>query len=432
MAAQERAVTSLDPGTPVVVAAARSPFGTAGHSLAGVDAAGLAAPVLAHLAARLLEVGAPAPQHVVLGNCMGPGGNLARVAALAAGLGQAVPGVTVDRQCGSGQEAVHIGAGMVALGQADVVLAGGVESASTAPWRMARTRAGAPWASVAGEPPAPYDRAPFAPPGWPDPDMGPAAQAVADACGIARDRQDAYAHRSHERTGSHADLVAAEIVPVAGVTRDERPRRLDPRVLARLPGAFTPAGSVTAGNSCGVSDGAAAAAIVSEQTRARLGLPGLALLGWQCTAGDPALPGIAPVAAVRALLSRVGDCAGVGLADIAAFEITEAFAAQVLACTDALGLHPLEPGGADGERVCAWGGAIALGHPWGASGAALVVRLFHRLLGSGRTARTGPTAHPNKPADAGIAAASRGGYGLATCAIGGGQGLALLVRAVGP
>lgn len=409
-------MSDLPENTPVVVAAARSPFGTAGHALAGIDAAALAAPVLAHLAERLGSVGALAPQQVVLGNCMGPGGNPARVAGLAAGLGQEVPGLTVDRQCGSGQEAVHLGAGLVALGQADVLLAGGVESASTAPWRIARTRGGAAWAGVAAQPPAPYERAPFAPPGWPDPDMGPAAQAVADACGIDRDRQDAYAHRSHERTRAHADLVAAEIVPVAGVGRDERPRRLDPRVLARLPGAFTPGGSVTAGNSCGVSDGAAALAIVPERVRARLGLPGLAILGWRCAAGDPALPGIAPVAAVRDLLARVGEPAGVDLAGIDALEITEAFAAQVLACTDALGLDPL---GADAERVCAWGGAIAIGHPWGASGAALVVRLFHRLL---------TREHAGHP---GAAQSARGRHGLATCAIGGGQGLAMLVRTVG-
>lgn len=401
----------LDPRTPVVVAAARSPIGTAGHALADVPAYDLAAPVLAELAARVTGMagaGAPEIGHVVLGNCLGPGGNLARVAALAARLDERIPAVTVDRQCGSGQEAVHVGAAMIALGQADLVLAGGVESASTAPWRIARPERPAPrtWGEVRADPPGPYDRAPFAPPGRPDPDMGAAAQAVADRFGIARSRQDAYAVRSHERTLLCADRVAAEIVPVRDIVADERPRRLDERVLARLPGAFAPGGSVTAGNSCGISDGAAAVAIVPESVRARLGVPGLAILGWQAGAGDPALPGIAPVPVVRALTDRLG----VPPRAVAAFEITEAFAAQVLACTDALGLDPF---GADAERVCAWGGAIALGHPWGASGALLVVRLFSRLVTAS-------------------AESAAGSYGLATCAIGGGQGLALLARRVGP
>lgn len=407
----------LDPRTPVVVAAGRTPIGSAGHALADVPAHDLAAPVLAELAARVAAMGvdnasgtAPAVGHVVLGNCLGPGGNIARVAALAAGLDEHIPAVTVDRQCGSGQEAVHAGAAMIALGQADLVLAGGVESASTAPWRIARPPRPAPrtWRDVRADPPEPYDRAPFAPPGMPDPDMGPAAQDVADRFGIDRARQDAYAARSHERTLVHAKEVATEIVPVRGIAADERPRRLQAQVLARLPGAFAPGGSVTAGNSCGISDGAAAVAIVPESVRARLGVPGLAILGWQAGAGDPALPGIAPVAVVRALTGRLDE----PLQAVAAFEITEAFAAQVLACTDALGLDPF---GADAERVCAWGGAIALGHPWGASGALLVVRLFSRLVTASAP-----------PVDAGAA------YGLATCAIGGGQALALLARRVGP
>ncbi len=432
---------SLHPATPVVIAARRTPIGTAGHALADVDATGLAAPVLRALAARLGELGAPAPQHVILGNCLGPGGNPARVAALAAGLGAHVPGVTVDRQCGSGQEAIHQGAALVTLGRADVVLAGGVESASTAPWRIARPAGGMSWQRALAAPGelTPYDRAPFAPPGHPDPDMGPAAQSVADRCGIDRQRQDDYAVRSHERTLLCAERLAAEIVPIGAVAADERPRRLDRRVLARLPGAFARAGSVTAGNSCGVSDGAAAVAIVPERVRAALGVPGLAILDWAVCAGDPAVPGIAPVPAVRQVLHR----AGLGVRDLAALEITEAFAAQVLACTDALGLDPF---GADRDRVCAWGGAIAVGHPWGASGALLVVRLFSRLVADpdptpdpDLTPDPDPTPDPDQAPEPvpspelGVdpRAESDARFGVATCAIGGGQGLALLARAVG-
>ena len=377
----------------MVVAARRTPVGTAGHSLREVDVVGLAAPVLAALLDDVRAAGVDAPvDDVVLGNVMGPGGNPARVAALAAGLGEQVPGVSVDRQCGSGQEAVHQGAAAVLAG-AGLVLAGGVESASTAPTRT--------WPS--GEP---YARAPFAPADLGDPDMGPAADDVAARCGVSRQRQDALALRSHRLAVAAAADGAfdAETVPVGGATRDERPRpRMSADLLARLPAAFGPGGTVTAGNACGVSDGAAAVALVPEHVRAAAGVPGLAVRGWVACGVDPRLPGLGPVPAVRTLLDRTGT----RLADVEVLEMTEAFAAQVLACTDALGLDPL---GADGHRVNTQGGAIALGHPWGASGALLVVRLFARLV---------------------RADVAPGTLGLATCAVGGGQGLALLVERVG-
>jgi len=168
--------------------------------------------------------------------------------------------------------------------------------------------------------------------------------------------------------------------------------------------AFVPGGTVTAGNCCGVSDGAAAVAIVPAYLRAALGVPGLALRGWVCVGLDPNTPGLGPVPAVEKLLKG----AGIGLAEVGVLEMTEAFAAQVLACTDALGLDPLDPLGSDAARVCPQGGAIAMGHPWGASGAMLLVRLFAQMVRV-----DGPR------------------YGIATCAIGGGQGLALLAERVG-
>lgn len=391
----------MDPRTPVVVAARRTPVATAGKALARVEVAQLAAPVLSALAddlAGLLPGGAPPVDEVVLGNCCGPGGNVARVAALAAGLGFEVPGVTVDRQCGSGLEAVRTAAALVGSGSARLVLAGGAESASTAPWRLARPE------SVT-HPPRPYQRAPFAPPGFADPEMGEAADELARRCGIGRERQDAYAARSHARAVAAADAgrFAAELVPVAGMTCDDRPRRgLRPDLLRRFRPAFGPGGTATAGNSCGTNDGAAAVAVLPESDRAAAGLPGLRILGTEVCGVDPAAPGLGPVPAIRRLLRRCGT----DLVDVAVLELTEAFAAQVLACTDALGLDPL---GADGERVCPDGGAIALGHPWGASGALLLVRLFARLV---------------RPAD------PPGRYGLAACAIGGGQGIAVLVERV--
>ncbi|GGO02143.1 acetyl-CoA acetyltransferase [Microbispora rosea subsp. aerata] len=339
---------------------------------------------------------------VVLGNCTGPGGNLARVCALAAGMGHEVPGVTVDRQCGSGLAAILLAAQTVRCGDADLVVAGGVESASTAPLRARRVPGAGQEAAV------PYERAPFAPEGHPDPDMGPAAEALAAARGVTRQRQDAYACRSHARAlaAREAGRFAREIVPIDGRSDDQRPRVLRPESLARLPAAFVPGGTVTAGNSSPVSDGAAAVAVVPERLRAAAGLPGLRLLAGAVAGCDPALPGWGPVPAVRRVLGRTG----VDLQDVAVVEIVEAFAAQVLAVTDALGLDPL---GADADRVCADGGALALGHPWGASGAVVVTRLFSRLLGTGAGDGSPP-----------------GTLGLAAVAVGGGLGIAALFEVV--
>ncbi|GAB7189662.1 acetyl-CoA C-acetyltransferase [Kineococcus sp. NUM-3379] len=381
----------LDPAAPVVVAARRTPFADAGRELAAAGASELAGAVLRALAAEVATwpaqrgaaAGEAGPPTVVLGTCTGPGGNPARVAALAAGLGSAAAGLSVDSQCGSGLDAVRVGAALVATG-APLVLAGGCESGSAARGRR---------------------RAAFTPAGFPDPDMGPAADALAAAAGIGRARQDAYAAASHARAtaAARAGAFAAELVPTAGLHADTRPRTgLDAERLARFRPAFGAGGSVTAGNSCGVSDGAAAVVLVPERVRAAAGLPGLAVRACALVGTDPALPGAAAAPAARAALAQ----AGVDLADVGAVEVVEAFAAQVLAFTDALGLDPL---GADAGRICPQGGAIALGHPWGASGAALLVRLFARMVRV-----DGPR------------------LGLAACAVGGGQGAALLVERVGP
>jgi acetyl-CoA C-acetyltransferase len=374
-----------DPDSPVVVAALRTPIGTSGGSLAGVTATELAATVLRQVCADP-AVDAADVRDVVLGNCMGPGGNVARVAALAAGLPPAVPGLTVDRQCGSGLAAVGVAAAL--LRQAPgTVLAGGVESASTAPWRF--------WPPVEGADPIRYERAPFAPASVGDPEMGLAADLLAAEAGVSRERQDAYAARSHTlavrtRDGCGFD---AEIVAVAGSTRDERPRAITVERLARLRPAFRDGGTVTAGNSCGVSDGAAAVALVDAETHRRLGVPGLRVLATATAGVDPNRPGIGIVPAVQAALDR----AGLRLGDLDVVELNEAFAGQVLACCDRLGLDP--------DRVCVEGGALALGHPWGASGAVLLVRLFSQLVRG-----------------------DRGALGLAAIAVGGGQGVAMVVE----
>ncbi|MET7279884.1 thiolase family protein [Kribbella sp. NPDC005582] len=372
--------------------ALRTPIGTAGKAFREVTAAELGAVVLSELADRV----AGEVEDVVLGNCMGPGGNVARVAALTAGLADHIPALTVDRQCASGLAAIQLAAANLAASAAPgqgtppaapppstggVVLAGGLESASTAPWRF--------WPPVGDAEPKRYERAPFAPADR-DPEMGAAADALAELYGITRERQDAYAARSHERAASaQADgAFDDEIVPIAGHTTDERIRRgLTAQRLAKLPAVFRPDGTVTVGNSCGINDGAAVVALSTTG-------PGLRVLAAASAGVDPTLPGLGIVPAVQRLLAR----AGLTSEQIDVWEFNEAFAGQVLACCDVLGL--------DDELVCRQGGALALGHPWGASGAVLAVRLFSQLITQ-----------------------QNGRYGVAAIAAGGGQGTAILVEA---
>jgi acetyl-CoA C-acetyltransferase len=379
---------TVEARTPVVVAARRTPIGTAGRAFGEVPVDELAGVVVAAVAADLPD--GLTVDEVVLGNCLGPGGNLARSAALRAGLGHQVAARTVDVQCGSGLAAVVAAADAVRSGRCDVVLAGGAESASTAPTRT--------WPDGTS-----YARAPFAPPGHPDPEMGAAADDLARRAGITRTRADAYAARSHARAwaAQRSGRFDAETVAVRGVTRDERVRDgLTPERLARLPPAFGSEGVVTAGNATGVNDGAAMVAVVSAEVCSRWGLAGLAVVDAAQRGVDPALPGIGPVAAVRALRSFASDGGTVDWSVVDRVEVNEAFAPQVLACCDALGLPE--------ERVCLDGGALALGHPWGASGAVLVVRLFTALVREGL-----------------------GRSGLAAIAVGGGQGVAVAVERVG-
>jgi acetyl-CoA C-acetyltransferase len=320
---------------------------------------------------------------------MGPGGDVARVAALHAGFPHELPALTVDRQCASGLAAIALGASLVAA-EPGVVLAGGVESASTAPWRW--------WPPTADAGPVRYERAPFAPASVGDPDMGPAADALAREFGIPRAAHDGYAARSHARAIAtvRAGGFESEIVPVAAVTCDDRPRAgLTSARLARLRPAFGPAGTHTAGNSCGINDGAAVVAVADAATHRRLEIPGLRVLATATVGLDPNRPGLSLVPATRAAL----DGAGLTLDDIDVVELNEAFAGQMLACCRALGLDPV--------RVCPQGGALALGHPWGASGAVLVVRLFSQLVRQ-----------------------RAGRYGLAAIAAGGGQGVAMVVEAL--
>lgn len=358
--------------TPVVVAARRTPIGTAGGALGTLPADRLAEPVLRAL---LADAGVGSVDDVLLGNVLGPGGNPARSAALRAGLGVHVPAMTVDRQCASGLAAITSAAAMLRGGDVDWILAGGVESTSTAPWRAWRPRS-------ATEPPVFYLRAPFAPPEFGDPDMGPAADVVAAEAGVGRRRQDEFAARSHERAvaAQEEGRFAAELVEVGGVAADERPRSgFTTRRLARFRPAFTADGTATAANSCGISDGAAAVLLTTEDNRRARGLAGMRLVSSATRGVAPDRLGLGAVPAMREVVARASP-------DVV--EFNEAFAGQTLACLDAVGI--------DERSVSPDGGAIALGHPWGASGAVLMVRLFSRLVRDGSAA-------------AGMAALSSGG-----------------------
>lgn len=381
-----------DDRQPVIIAALRTPVRRAHGALKSLQAHELLAPVLAGLVAGggvggrpaglldgpdgrpaglldgLLDGGGVPPDlvaDVVIGNAVGGGGNVARLAALEAGLGIDVPGLTVDRQCGSGLDAVVLASRLVAAGGpgANVYLAGGVESISTAPLR-ARPDADAG--------PQFFSRAQFVPERFGDPDMGVAAENVAARCGISRQRQDDFALRSHRRALDAAASGAfdAEIVALPGpagpVVTDDGPRSsLTPGVLARFGPAFVPGGTVTAGNSCFDAD-AAAAVVVTSLARAReLGArDGLLVLGTDTAGVDPELLGMGAAAAAERLLGTSGVAPG----DLGLIEFNEAFASQTLACLDRLGIDP--------ERANLDGGALALGHAYGASGAVLVTRLL--------------------------------------------------------
>lgn len=366
----------------MIIAARRTPIGTRGRALAALGVVDLGAAVIR---AALADAAAVAGEEVivadvVLGNCMGPGGNPGRSAALAAGLGPDVPGGTVDRQCGSGLAAVLDAVAAIRAGDERMRVAGGVESPSTAPVRSVNGIA--------------YDRAAFTPQGFPDPDMTRAAEDLAAHDGIPRARQDAHAARSHAR--ARAALAAGrftdELVPLARLDVDDAIGGAEP-LLPRLPALF-PGGTVTAGTSTRIGDGAAAVVIAPAGAG-----PGLAVRAAAVVGCDPALPGIGAAPGIRSALRA----AGATVADVEAFEIVEAFAAQSLAVLDRIGVNDGDP------RVCADGGALALGHPWGASGAVAVVRLFSRLVRADRPA---------------------GALGVAAASVGGGLGIAAVVEVV--
>ncbi|WP_343450119.1 3-oxoadipyl-CoA thiolase [Micromonospora oryzae] len=396
-----------------LVAGVRTPIGRYAGALAGVRPDDLAAHVIRELVARHPSVDWSRVDDVVLG-CANQAGednrNVARMAALLAGLPGEVPGSTVNRLCGSGLDALATAARQVVAGEAELVVAGGVESMSRAPFVMPKATAAFSRAAEV------YDTTigwrlvnPLMERGWGIDSMPETAENVAAEFGVDRAAQDAFAYRSQQRAAkAQADgRFAEEIVPVtvpAGrretklVDVDEHPRETTLPKLAALPTPFRDGGTVTAGNSSGVNDGAVALLVAGEAAVARYGLTPLARVTGAAAAGvPPRIMGIGPVPATRRLLDRLG----VGLDAVDVIELNEAFAAQSVAVLREWGLPE------DAEHVNPNGGAIALGHPLGASGARLALTAALELRR--RDARRA----------------------LATMCVGVGQGIALMLESAG-
>ena len=393
--------------------AVRTPIGRFGGALARVRTDDLAALPLKALLERNPGLDPASVGDVILG-CANQAGednrNVARMALLLAGLPPEVPGVTVNRLCASGLEAVGYAARAIRAGELELALAGGVESMTRAPFVMGKAE-------------TPFQRSaeifdttigwrfvnPLMQAQYGIDSMPETAENLAEEFDIPRADQDAFAWRSQMRAkrAMEEGFFAEEIVPVTIPRRRGEPLVVDsdehPRpdttleALAKLRTPFRDPGTVTAGNASGVNDGAAALVVASEAAALRAGLrPRARILGMATAGVPPRIMGIGPVPATRKLLERLGMAIG----DFDAIELNEAFAAQALACLRQLGLPD------DAEHVNPNGGAIALGHPLGMSGARLVLTLVHQLE------RTG------------------GRFGLATLCIGVGQGLALAVERV--
>ncbi|WP_457974928.1 thiolase family protein [Arthrobacter sp. D1-17] len=401
---------------PVIISALRTPICRANGLLRQFRAHELLAPVLAALLAET-GVEPSAVADVVMGNAVGGSGNVARLAALEAGLPVTVPGLTVDRQCGSGLDAIVLASRLVAAGSGGIYLAGGVESISTAPLRAHRNDDGEP---------AFFSRARFAPDSLGDPDMGVAAENVAAEFRISRERQDEFALRSHRRAvaAAAAGAFVGETVPLesdAGTVKaDDGPRpKLNEPLMARFPAAFVETGTVTAGNSCFDADGAAAVVITSlARARELGGADALLVLGTDTAGVDPRLLGIGAADAASRLL---GSC-GVEAGTVDFLEFNEAFASQTIACLQRLGIDP--------AHANADGGALALGHAYGASGAVLVTRLLAQARRAGQAAHAQAASAPTGavPARADSDTAYRGKLALAMISIAGGMGTAALFR----
>ncbi|TDQ62029.1 acetyl-CoA C-acetyltransferase [Maritalea mobilis] len=371
-----------------MVAAKRSAVVPRGGAFANLQPHELAAPIVKAL---LQDVAIEAAQidHIVLGNGLSGGGNVARMVGLAAGLSESVPALTVDSQCCGGMDAVQMAMHMIGAGAAQMVLAGGVESYSTSPRRIAR--------GLNGAPDQEYQRPPFAPDATQDPDMLEAAAQLATTRKISRRVQEDFAILSHQKALDAAASQQDEIVPIADVDRDQFTRQLSARLCAKLPMLTGDKETgLTAATTAVEADGAGLCLLVSEsvlrahpqwQDRA------VKLCGGISRGSDPAMPALAPIPSIQHILQQLGLSA----ADISAVEMMEAFAVQAMACLEETDL-PL-------DRTNLGGGALARGHPIGASGAINLVRLFYEMQ-----------------------RCEAGAYGLAAIAGAGGLGSAMVMQ----
>jgi acetyl-CoA C-acetyltransferase len=369
----------------LIAAWARSPVVPREGAFKTLHPHDIAAPVLQALLARA-GLAAEQVDAVVMGNALAAGGNPARLLALHAGLPDTCAALTVDTQCCAGLDAVAVGVGLMASGQADVVIAGGVEAWSRSPIRMHRPL-------QAHEQAVAYERPAFAPTPDKDPDMLLAAAHYATQSGYTRAQQEAYALQSHQRALAHQALLAPEIVPVAGVSQDAYPRPIDPTRAARMPAV---ADSLTALTISAQADGAAMVLLVSPQAAARLNITAQAAWVTHASVGHaPECPLLAAEVAARAALKR-GQFADASAMRVV--ELHDAFAVQGLSFSERLKLDPacLNP----------MGGGLARGHPIGASGAIALVRVLADLA-----------QHPTS-----------GAHGLAAVAGAGGLGAAAVVR----
>jgi len=388
----------------VILSAVRTPVGKFLGGLADVPAPKLAAVAIAE-ALKRGNVPPGAVEEVILGQVLqaGVGQAPARQAALAAGLPDTIAAFAVNKVCGSGLKAVMLAAQAIRAGDSSVVVAGGMENMSRAPFLLPNVRAGYKYGDQTAKDSLIHDGLWCAFENWA---MGEAAEYIAAKCGIGRGEQDRFSVQSHQRAAAAwaAGAFVAEVVPVTvgtgpkakTVSQDEG-IRADSSVegLAKLKPAFRPDGTVTAGNASQLSDGAAAVVVASEDAAKKLGAKPLARIVAYATSGvSPKDIFLAPVPAVNAVLTK----AGLALGDIDLFELNEAFAAQMLACGKELGWNE--------ERVNVNGGGVAFGHPIGASGARVLVTLVHAL--HARQLR----------------------YGLASLCLGGGNAVAMVVERV--
>ncbi|MGP4069555.1 thiolase family protein [Halobacillus sp. B29] len=382
----------------VIVSAVRTAIGKQGGTLAKVPAHVLGAEVIKE-AVKRAGVDVDMIEDVIMGNVLSGGGNVARLSALQSGLSINLPGLTVDRQCGSGLNAIYLAAQAIRAGSGDVYLVGGTESMSQAPYLMER-----PERAFSPVPPK-FKKSQLAPKEIGDPPMGITAENLAEKYSIPREEQDQFAQQSQQRMGMAIEegRFEEQIVPLEIPVRkgapiefkvDEHPRP-DSTVegMAKLRPAFLEEGTVTAGNSSGLNDAASALMVMSREKADEAGLTPLATVKACAVAGvDPNIMGIGPVPATQKVLEETG----LGLDDMDIIEINEAFAAQVLACNKEMEM--------DLEKVNVNGGAIAHGHPLGATGAILATKAIYELKRSG------------------------GQYALVTACIGGGQGIAMILE----